>query len=67
MGLPSSFAQLYGTILVHYELLSCLCSTPFFFVSIEITGWPAACVAVTAALIYPDSAEIRQIPLANRG
>ena len=28
MGLPSSFAQLYATILVHSELLSCLCSTP---------------------------------------
>jgi hypothetical protein len=24
MGLPSSFTQLYGTILVHSELLSCL-------------------------------------------
>src|ERR1700730_13780178 len=35
MGLPSSFTQLYGTILVHGELLSCLCSTPFFFVSTE--------------------------------
>jgi hypothetical protein len=47
MGLPSSFTQLYGTILVHGELLSCLCSTPFFFVSTEITGSRAANAAVT--------------------
>ena len=42
MGLPSSFTQLYGTILVHCELLSCLCSTPFFLVSTEMAGSPAA-------------------------
>ena len=27
MGLPSSFAQLYVTVLVHLELLPCLCGT----------------------------------------
>ena len=56
MGLPSSFTPPYGTILVHCELLSCLCSIPFFFVSIEITGWPTAWVTITAAFMCSNHA-----------
>src|ERR1700722_2387727 len=61
MGLPSSFTQLYGTILAHSELLSCLCSTPFFFVSTAITGCPAAWNAFTVALIAELSVTVRVV------